>query len=230
MLTSPLLRVTTIQVTGCERLDPQSIIERAGIQAGDNILSLDLSAISRRVTGHPAVAAAVIIREIPDRLRIEVQERQAVALVRGHDFYLMDLEGVCFARAVPGEYPGMPIITGVEPETLEPGCTLPRRLTALIRDLHRECRLQFPWRLISEISWRRHTGLSVYTVQGGIQIDLGTDSYGVRIARLGKVLRYLEEKGIHSRLQRIDLTHGDRVFVKGKFGFLPQGRLQQRGV
>ena len=230
LLVSPLLQITTIRVKGCQRLDPQTVIAQAKIPFGANILSLDLTAVSRKLTDHPWISEALIIREIPDRIRIEIEERKPVALVRGHDFFLMDSQGECFTRVTPSDYTDLPIITGIEPATLGPDCNLSPDFTTQIKDLYRECRLQLPWYLISEIHWNRLHGLSLFTTQGGIQIDLGTRDYTSRIARLEKVLRYLMDKGTHSELRGIDLTHGDRVLVRGNFQVPPQDRPKQRGV
>jgi cell division septal protein FtsQ len=191
---------------------------------------VDLTAVSKKLTSHPWIAEAVIIREIPDRIRIEIEEHKPVALVRGHHFFLMDSQGECFTRVTPSDYADLPIITGIEPATLGPDCNLSPDLTAQIKDLYRECRLQLPLHLISEIRWNRRHGLSLFTTQGGIQIDLGTGDYGSRLARLERVLHYLMDKGAQSQLRRIDLTHGDRVFVRGKFQVIPQNRPKQRGV
>lgn len=230
LLASPLLQVTRIQVSGYQQLDPQTVIQQAEIPSGVNILSLDLNAVGRRLMSHPWIAAALISREIPDRVRIEIEERQPVALVKGRQFYLMDSQGICFALAVPSEHTGLPIITGLDSETIGPGHSLPREFTDLIEDLYRESQLKLPWRLISEIRWTNNTGLSIFTVQGGIQVNLGSDNYGLRIARLEKVLRYLEEKGVQAQLRGIDLSHGNRVFVRGNFQNIQQDRRQQRGV
>ena len=230
LLSSPLLQVTRIQVSGCQRLDPQAVIQQAEIPSGVNILSLDLKDVSHRLTNHPWVATALVSREIPDRIRIEIKERSPVVLVKGPQFYLMDPQGVCFARAVPGEHPGLPIITGTDRVTLGPGCGLPRDFTALVEDLHRNCQLALPWRLISEIRWNDPNGLTVFMVRGGIQVDLGTREYGPKIVRLKKVLSYLEDKGLHHQLRGIDLSYGNRVFVRGQFQLLQRGRNQQRGV
>ena len=230
LLTSTLLNVTSVQVSGCEVLDPQTVIQQAQIPSGVNILSLDLDWVRQRVTNHPWIAAAVISREIPDRIRIEIVERKPVALVKGRQFYLMDYRGVCFISAAPGEHAGLPIITGLDPEILAPGCKLPREFTVLIEDLYQESQLQLPWRLISEIRWGRNKGLSIFTVRGGIQIDLGRDNYDLKIARLEKVLRYLEEKGLDPRVRGIDLSHGNRIFVRGNFKVNKQDRPQKKGV
>jgi cell division protein FtsQ len=207
LLASPLLQVTRIQVSGYQRLEPQTVIQQAEIPSGVNILSLDLNAVSRRLLNHPWIAAALISREIPDRVRIEIEERQPVALVKGRQFYLMDAQGICFAIAVPSEHTGLPIITGLDSETIGPGHSLPRKFTVLIQDLYRESQLKLPWRVISEIRWNNHTGLSIFTVRGGIQVNLGSGNYGPRIARLEKVLRYLEEKGAQAQLRGVDLSH-----------------------
>jgi hypothetical protein len=154
-----------------------------------------------------------------------------MALVRGRHFYLIDHQGLCFTSAIPSEHAGLPIVTGLKPETLEQGCTLPRELTVLVGELYRESTIGLPWRLISEIRWdSRNGGLSIFVVQGGIQIDLGTGNYGPKIVKLERVLRYLQEKGMHHQLKGIDLSYGNRVFVRGNFKLRQHERPQQKGV
>jgi cell division protein FtsQ len=230
LLDSPLLRVTNIHVGGSQRLKPITVIKQAAIPAGVNILSLDLKAVSQRVSGHPWVASAVVSREIPDRIRIEIKEREPVALVRAESFLLTDIQGLCFSRAVPGEHKGLPVITGLDPDRVTLGQALPQALVANLQNLYRECGRQMPWRLISEIRWDRKSGLSIFTLQGGIRIVLGNGDYGPRLARLERVLRYLETIQAHSQLRGIDLSYRDRVFVRGSFQVLGQDRPQGRGV
>jgi cell division protein FtsQ len=239
LLASSLLSVTRIQVNGCKHLQPETVIQQAGIHPGDNILALDLTEVSRRVTSHPWVASAVIIREIPDSIRIDVEERQPFAVVRGREFYLVDPQGRAFAQAFPGEHPGLPIISGMDPASVGPGRDLPQEAMALLSVLHRDSRDYLPWRLISEIQWTPNGGLRLYTLRGGIAIDLGDTDYTARMARLGRVLRHLEERGLHHQLRGIDLAYRDRVFVRGTFlparstqtgRTAPQDRPQQRGV
>ena len=227
LLTSSLLSVARIQVNGCTHLQPETVIQQAGIHPGDNILGVDLAEISRRVSSHPWVESAVIIREIPDSIRIDIVEREPLALVRGRAFYLVDPRGRAFVQAFPAEYPGLPIISGMDPANVGPGWELPQEAMTLLSALYRDCQDYLPWRLISEIQYLPTMGLKVYTLRGGIAITLGTGDYGARMARLGRVLRHLEERGLHHHLRGIDLAYRDRVFVRGTFR---KDRLQQRGV
>jgi cell division septal protein FtsQ len=227
LLSSPLLSVTRIQVNGCKHLQPESVIQQAGIHPGDNILRLDLAETSRRVSSHPWVASAVIIREIPDSIRIDIVEREPLALVRGRAFYLVDPQGRAFVQVFPAEYPGLPIISGMDAASVGPGWELPQEAMTLLSALYRDCQDYLPWRLISEIQYVPSMGLKVYTLRGGIAITLGTGDYAARMARLGRVLRYLEERGLDHHLRGVDLAYRDRVFVRGTFR---KDRLQQRGV
>jgi len=227
LLTSSLLSVARIQVNGCTHLQPETVIQQAGIHPGDNILGVDLAEISRRVSSHPWVESAVIIREIPDSIRIDIVEREPLALVRGRAFYLVDPRGRAFVQAFPAEYPGLPIISGMDPANVGPGWELPQEAMTLLSALYRDCQDYLPWRLISEIQYVPTMGLKVYTLRGGIAITLGTGDYGARMARLGRVLRHLEERGLHHHLRGIDLAYRDRVFVRGTFR---KDHLQQRGV
>jgi hypothetical protein len=47
---------------------------------------------------------------------------------------------------------------------------------------------------------------------------------------LEKVLRYLEEKGLDPQLRGIDLSYGNRIFVRGNFKLNKRDRSQKKGV
>lgn len=59
------------------------VLEWAGVQAGDNLLALDLDRIKRDLQLVPQIEEAAIERVLPDALRIYVRERQPLARVRG---------------------------------------------------------------------------------------------------------------------------------------------------
>ncbi|MBW1980844.1 MAG: FtsQ-type POTRA domain-containing protein [Deltaproteobacteria bacterium] len=230
LLRCPWLRVTAIQVEGCQRVESAAIIEQAKIPPGVNILALDLDDVRQRVASHPWVADVSVIREIPDRVRIVIAERRPFAIVRTGDFYLIDSSGYCFAKVEVAKYPGLPIISGIDTALISRRRRVPPRVLAMIKELHAQCQSGLPWRLISEIVVTSSGGLKLFTLKDGIAINLGKDDYARKMVRLQRVLQYLEEQHIPCRLRAIDLAYRDRVFLRGDFSSAQKLQHERKGV
>lgn len=113
------LSVKIIDVSGCQNIQPDSIRRLTGILEGDPLLKVNLKKVRRKVVSHPWVKDATVVRELPDTLRISVQERVSAAVILGREFALVDSEGVVLS--VHASYPeGYPVITGIT-ESLEAG-------------------------------------------------------------------------------------------------------------
>ncbi|MDF1525846.1 MAG: FtsQ-type POTRA domain-containing protein [bacterium] len=113
------LSVRTVEVEGCQDVQPDAIRRLAGVVKGDPLLRIDLKEVRRKVITHPWVKEATVVRELPDTLRISVKERAPVAVVLGRQFALVDNEGVVLSLHT--SYPkGYPVITGI-PESGVPG-------------------------------------------------------------------------------------------------------------
>ena len=113
------LSVAVIEVAGCQDVDPDSVRQLTGVYKGDPLLKIDLKRVRRNVVSHPSIKDATVIRELPDTLRIAVRERMSTAVVLGHEFALVDQEGV--VMSLYNSYPqGYPVITGIS-EPLVPG-------------------------------------------------------------------------------------------------------------
>lgn len=78
---SPYFALDHLRIRGYQRLDPATIRDWAGIDAGTLIWRVDPGAVARRLEAHPRVAGAVVRREWPRGLVIELQERTTVALL-----------------------------------------------------------------------------------------------------------------------------------------------------
>lgn len=82
LLTTPRLALQEIAVETGGRVPAAWIEEQIEPLRGRNLVALRLTLVSRRLTRHPWVAAANLYTELPHRLRVEVQERAPVALLR----------------------------------------------------------------------------------------------------------------------------------------------------
>jgi cell division protein FtsQ len=136
---SSVLAVNGVRVTGTESLDPRVVRRAAHVPLGGPLATVDLDAVSRRVRAMPAVKSVDVSRSWPDRVRIDVVERQAVAVVQRNGVLRgLDEDGVLFRRypSRPGSLPlvhtGSRTRTDALAEAARVGASLPPSLAARV--------------------------------------------------------------------------------------------------
>jgi cell division protein FtsQ len=213
--TTPLLAVTSVEIQGAHRLTEAVIRAAAAIPIGANLLTLDPVAIRSRVEGLTGVERASVVRDLPHRVSLHVQEREPYALVQrkgGGRLLWVDATGYLIgAEPRPGS-PALPILSGVEPATAASDADPPDRLRvglALLRAIERTgARLAGR---ISEIDLAGPEGPVLYLVDG-TEVRVGTEAWDERLARLEGVLGELERTG--ERVAAVDLRFRDQVVLK----------------
>ena len=96
---SSVLAVSGVRVEGTEVLEPRAVRRAAAVPTGSPLATVDLDAITRRVKGLAAVRSVDVSRSWPSSIRIDVTEREAVAVVaRGTTLRGLDATGVMFRR------------------------------------------------------------------------------------------------------------------------------------
>lgn len=101
---SSLLAVAGVNVRGTAVLDPGAVRRAAAVPTGTPLATVDLDAVTARVKQLAAVKTVDVSRSWPDRVRIDVTERHAVAVVeRAGGLRGLDVDGVMFRR-----YPSRP--------------------------------------------------------------------------------------------------------------------------
>jgi cell division protein FtsQ len=94
---SAVLSVTKVTVDGNRLLGPDRVLAVAHVPMGEQLATVDLEAISRRVAALAEVEDVDVTRSWPDGVRIDVTERTAVAVVElGGRLRGLDAEGVVF--------------------------------------------------------------------------------------------------------------------------------------
>ena len=98
LLGSTWLGVDRVEVTGAERVTPEQVRAAAGIEPGTPLARIDLDEVEAAVAQLAPVGSVVARRSWPGTVRLELQERTAVAGVVGPEgVLLVDREGVAFA-------------------------------------------------------------------------------------------------------------------------------------
>ena len=77
----PVFVITAIDTESTEHVDAETIARLAEVEEGTTLLNVNTSEITSNVQRNPWVGSVRIIREFPNRLRIEVTEREVGAVV-----------------------------------------------------------------------------------------------------------------------------------------------------
>jgi cell division protein FtsQ len=118
---SSVLAVKGVQVEGAAVLDPREVRRVAEVPTGSPLARVDLDAVSARVRNLAPVLEVDVSRAWPDRVRIDVTEREAVAVVdQAGVLYGVDDSGVMFRRYLsrPASLPLLRIATSTEADAL----------------------------------------------------------------------------------------------------------------
>lgn len=107
---SSVLAVEGVDVEGVDVLDPAQVRRAAGVPIGEPLARVPVEAIEAKVHSLAPVKDVDVSRSWPDRVRIAVVEREAVAVVQ-RDAALrgVDEDGVLF-RTFPFQPAGLPVV------------------------------------------------------------------------------------------------------------------------
>jgi cell division protein FtsQ len=213
LLTTPRFAVASVEVRGVSRVPPDQILAAAAIQRGTNIFKLDTIGVTGRVESLPEVRRADVVRELPNRVVISVEERRPFTLVHGGRLHWMDEEGRLLGASPEAVAPPMPVISGLSAEELASMRTAPgpkaRAAIGVIRALLRSGNGLTAE--ISEIDMSRREGPVLYTVDG-VEVRLGTEDWDERLTRLEGVLSQIATQDVRT----VDLRFRDQVvFQRG---------------
>ena len=98
VMESPFFNILDITIDGNINLNRDDILSAANIKIGQNIFSVNTGEIYKRLKGHPWIKDTAVKKEMPDRLKIKVNEREPVAILKSNELYLIDDEGVVLAK------------------------------------------------------------------------------------------------------------------------------------
>jgi len=209
--TSPRFAVTAVEVRGASRVSPQRILEVSGIVHGANLWRINPEHVRARLEDLPEIRRADVVRELPNRVSIVVEERRPFTLVHAGRLHWLDEEGRVLGEERHAVTPEVPVISGLSEEELASMRTAPgpraRQAITLIRALLRTGSSLAGE--ISEIDMSRPEGPVLYTVDG-VEVRLGTEQWEERLARLEGVLSQVATDDVRG----VDLRFRDQVVLR----------------
>jgi cell division protein FtsQ len=210
-LTSPRFAVTAVEVRGASRVPPQRVLEVSGIVHGANLWRINPQHVRARLEELPEIRRADVVRELPNRVSIVVEERRPFTLVHAGRLHWLDEEGRVLGEETHAVVPDVPLISGLTEDELTSMRTAPgprvRAAITLIRALLRTGSTLAAE--ISEIDMSRPEGPVLYTVDG-VEVRLGSEEWEERLARLEGVLAQVATEDVHG----VDLRFRDQVVLR----------------
>jgi cell division protein FtsQ len=210
-LTTPRFSVVAVEVRGASRVPAHRVLEVSGIVRGTNLWRVDPDQVRGRLEALPEIRRADVVRELPNRVSILVEERRPFTLVHAARLHWLDEDGRLLGEESHAVAPEVPVISGLSEDELATMRTTPgpraRAAIALIRALLRTGSALAAE--ISEIDMSRAEGPVLYTVDG-VEVRLGSEEWEERLARLEGVLTQVATQDV----QGVDLRFRDQVVLK----------------
>jgi len=211
LLENPRFAVGRIEVRGAARVSRAQILEAAAIAPGTSIFRVDTDAVVRRLLAIPGLRRAEVVREIPNRVVIAVEERRPFTLVHAGRLHWLDEEGRLLGPTAEAVAPSVPIVSGLSEEELASMRMAPGPKARVAIDLIRAL-LRSGSALtaeISEIDVSRREGPVLYTLDG-VEVRLGAEDWEERLGRLEGVLAHVPLDDVRA----VDLRFRDQVVLK----------------
>ena len=216
--------LVAIEVNGLRLLTGDDVLAASGLEIGNNVLEVDLRAVADRLEAEPWVRRAVVVRKPPDRLIVELVERQRFAWVVLDQTYGIDDEGVLLpANRLANETlieVDLPVISGLTPavDSLYVGMALVDSAGVLgdvLTWLKQATSVDPEFCMgISQLEALSDEGIGLRLAGDGLEVRLPFDRVDERLRELKRMMPRIYRE--YPNPSYIDLRYSGQLVVGGK--------------
>jgi cell division septal protein FtsQ len=219
MTRSQFFAVKEIALEGNNRTSREELMELVKDKTGDSLWKLDLEEIRKTLKRNAWVRDAEVTRQLPDKLRVKINEREPYALVRRSDSTVVwiDRDGTILGdhsrfnrEVIPPIISGL--AEGLTPKVMEAN----QRHLDLYQQLLGELDSQEPHLSpqVDEVIFDGVDGLKLRVREGRVVVLVGTKDFRKRLEEALRILQAVERKDI-SALQLMRISDAERL-LSGK--------------
>ena len=205
---SPFFFIYDIEVTGNKTVDEATLLDLSSVNKGENIFTVDLNKTRQMILIDPQICECKIERRLPGTLKIQVTEREAVAIIpTGNGFLYVDQDGVVLSRYREVKEILLPILVGI-------GDFLPGSVPGTHVDAERlatalDIVVAMPENSLygfEEINVSDEQKIITY-VHDGIKVMIGDkENISSKTQLIEKILEEIENSGKNDSIQYIDVS------------------------
>jgi len=195
-------------VSATEHITETELKALVGRPSGENLFEIDLNSINKRLKKNPWILDVQVSRFFPDRIRIDVIEKEPVVILSMGGLFFLDAQAKKIAPIRPRDRADFPILSGFKKTHYQKREPIFKAYRLIERYKKNYFLSQWP---ISELHWDKN-GYVLFTKKPVFEIRLGLRGFPKKFLRLEKVLKDLSQKKRLPRL--IDLNFTKKVVVK----------------
>lgn len=111
ILFHPVWQLREIEVTGNSRVSYQQVLEQAQVRLGQSSLDIHIAGVQKSLEQLDWIQDVVVRRMLPDKLQIEMKEKEAFFWVRqGKKLYYADKKGNAICSVQQGQFVTLPVL------------------------------------------------------------------------------------------------------------------------
>jgi len=229
-------QITAVKISGNLMTSKEHIATLSRVDIHSNLLAINVPQVQSLLESHPWIEQAEVIRDWPNRLLINLKEKNPVALLsRESGLFYLDKKGQIIAAASPSQELDFPVITGLEnfPFNTSQSAQIPPSLQnafELLKLTNRNNPI-LSEQNISEIHITADGEMILYLLERTFPIYLGTEGkISTRYYRLVKVLKDLYKTREFSEVSYIRLDYQKDTILIGKLETIEKNRAFSKGA
>lgn len=213
------LKIQRIFIEGNRIVSAKEIVELTKTVAGTPLYDIDLNDVRENVLKQLYIGSATVVRELPNAVRIRVQERQPIAAISLQDMLYLDEEGVILPQYRSDVMFDVPFITGfVETSEMTSGSSVVNPYVLYALELLKRARSIDAelCHLVSEVHFNENGDLVLYSSDAGVTILFGKHDEIQKLVMLKTFWNKFVPGHGATLLQLVDLRYSGQVIARWK--------------
>ena len=208
------LEIREVEIEGIHHVTKPEVLERLVLKPGMGLHEISTAFLAERVRTHAWIKEATVERRPPHLLHVSVVERTPAAIILiGTDHWLSDESGSLLANLGKQDDPTLPLLTGLDPQSLHRGEARVRNAVQSGVVLAKLIANTFDGRVEVNLT----NSSNVVASANGVRFQFGGDSLVDQWERFRKVKPSFKTDSFDGRkreVSEIDLRYDHRVIVR----------------
>jgi len=194
-----------VEISGNKRLTYGEITSSLGINLGQNILNINIAELQLKLSKNPWVKEVFVRRELPDKIRIVIVERQACFWVKyGHKLFYADQTGKRIAEVLPKKFISLPLF--YVDARCPYGAQVKQLLPTIVSLLDKKM-FPFSWQDLAGIHFSLNR-IEFFLEDPQLKLSLDMDEILENVHKLNLVWKDLRHRGELNNVDKIRVLKG----------------------